>query len=82
MDGELNPNHPVTIEVHDHQHKIAALLMVKMGVTKTVITLDEIHKLEGLNIAIHPDDRVGIQLFLVSDKDADRLARKEGGLPV
>jgi len=56
--------------------------MVKMGVTKTVITLDEIHKLEGLNIAIHPDDRVGIQLFLVSDKDADRLARKEGGLPV
>ena len=32
MSDELNPNHPATREVHDHWHKIAALMMFKMGV--------------------------------------------------
>lgn len=82
---ELNPNHPVTMEVHDHWHKIAALLMMKFGLVATKITTEEIARLgeSGMNIAIKPNDQEGcIELWLVSDAEAVKLARKEGGLPV
>jgi hypothetical protein len=79
---ELNPNHPVTRGIHDHWHKIAALVMVHFGVTQVTIPISELKQLEGLNICIHPDDEKGIQLLIVNDKEAARLARKEGGLPV
>lgn len=39
---ELNPNHPVTREVHDQWHKICFLLMRKMGVTEIAISPDEV----------------------------------------
>lgn len=78
----LNPNHPSVIAVHDHWHKIAALLMIQMGKTKTIITPQEIERLDGCNICIRFDDSKGIELFIVDDEEAVRLARKEGGLPV
>lgn len=82
MMTELNPNHPVTQAVHDHWHKIAALLMAKMGKRRIVIGPHEISNLEGQNITIRFDDSIGIELRLVSDEEAARLVRKEGGLPV
>jgi len=79
---ELNPNHSTTIAVHEHWHKIAALLMGHFGVTQVVIHPEEIEKLDGSNIAIRIDDAKGIELFIVDNEEAERLARKEGGLPV
>ena len=81
---ELNPNHKATQAAHDHWHKIAALMMWKMGVREYVITPDEVKCAfdEQLNIAIQFDDVIGVRLFLVDDEAAVALARKEGGLPV
>jgi len=82
--SELTPNHPVTKEVHEQWHKIAALMMVKFGKTKVIITPDEVFKAfkADLNITVRFNDEVGIELTLVDSKEAERLAREEGGLPV
>ena len=78
----LNSNHPAVIAANDRWHKIAALLMIQMGKKKTIITLEEIERLDGCNICIRFNDPTGIELFIVDDEEAARLARKEGGLPV
>ena len=84
MSDQLNPNHPVTKEVHEHWHKIAALMMFKMGVKKYVISPDEVFRAfkEDLNITVKFSDEQGIILTLVDSTEAERLVRKEGGLPV
>jgi hypothetical protein len=82
---EINPNHPVTMAVHDHWHKIALLLMLKMGKPRVVITPAEIQQLLYSNIGgitIRTDDEIGIILEIVTPEKAEELARKEGGLPV
>ena len=81
---ELNPNHRATQAAHDHWHKIAALLMFKMGKKNVTITTQEINSAfnEQLNISVQFDDEVGILLRLVDDKEAMELARREGGLLV
>ena len=83
---ELNPNHPVTQSVHDQWHKIVALLMAKIGSRRVVISPDEVKRFaeegDGNNITIRFDDCLGIELRLVSDNEAVRLARQERGLPV
>jgi hypothetical protein len=87
---ELNPNHPVTREVHDHWHKLCALALHKLGVSKVSITSADIEsfsrKWVGRNgqdgaITVHPTGNV-LTLELVNGDDAARIARKEGGLPV
>lgn len=84
--SELNPNHPVTREMHEQWHKICILLMRKMGVREVVISVDEVVRMaeddEGCAITIRADDFRGIILQIVSPGEAERLARKEGGLPV
>jgi hypothetical protein len=78
---ELNPNHPVTREVHDLWHKIAAVLLRKMGKKTLEITLDDLKGLDGTCIVA--DTRGGaFKLHLVGMEEAEKLARKEGGLPV
>lgn len=81
---ELNPNHKVVRQAHDHWHKIAALIMVKLGKTELQITMDDVRKLEGGNTNIVLDARgeseTGIlTVRIVDDKTAAELARKEGG---
>lgn len=83
--NELNPNHPVTQEVHDHWHKIAFMLMRKMGKDRVVITPQEVERFandDGGAITIRFDDTIGAELRIVSCEEAGRLARSEGGLPV
>ena len=82
--SELNPNHPVTREPHDHWYKIAALILWRLGKKRFIITPDEVYKAfkEDLNITVRFSDEVGIELTLVDSKEASRLARKEGGLAV
>ena len=79
---ELNPNHPVTGQMHDHWHKIAALLMLHFGKNKVVISTNEVSQMQGKNITIRFDDEIGIELCIVGDEEAAAIARREGGLPV
>jgi hypothetical protein len=80
---ELNPNHPVTRTMAGQWHKIVALLMVKFGQSHIEISVDEITKaLAGDMKAVTIRERDNaIVLELVSMKEAERLAREEGGLP-
>lgn len=83
--SELNPNHPATQAVHDHWHKICALMMIKFGLRTLTIPPDEVKRALNmdLNIAIRFDDEKGIELFLVDDAETAKItARREGGLPV
>jgi hypothetical protein len=80
-----NPNHPVSQSVEGQWHKIAAMLVSRTGKRRLVITLAEVEKLanapEGINITVRFDDSQGIVLTLVTDAEAERLAKEEGGLP-
>lgn len=87
---ELNPNHPVTREVHDHWHKLCALALHKLGVSKVTISSADIEafsrKWAGRNgqdgaITVQPKGDL-LTLELVNGDDAAELARKAGGLPV
>lgn len=80
--SEFNPNHPITAQVHDQWHKLCAILMARQGLTEVEIKPSDIALLtEGT--AIVADARGGrFVLRLVDQKEAERLARKEGGLPV
>ncbi len=41
---ELNPNHPAAMGVHDHWHKICALMMLKLGLTTMTISREEVER--------------------------------------
>jgi len=79
---ELNPNHPTTSKMHDHWHKIAAMLVNRIPGKQTTITLDEVMKLGADNVAITMKETVaGIELRIVSMEEGERFAKQEGGLP-
>ncbi|MGH6624151.1 MAG: hypothetical protein ACREBN_09275 [Burkholderiaceae bacterium] len=80
MASELNPNHPVTWAMRDQWHKIAALIMHKLGEDSLVITVDDIESLgEGMAVAVQ--EKVdGIHVDLVTMDAAVDLARLNGGL--
>lgn len=80
---ELNPNHPVVQQAHDHWHKLCALVMLKLGRPHVVITMADVMKLgDDCNAVTIQELDDGIHLRLVSMEEGNRLARKEGGLPV
>lgn len=82
--NELNPNHPVTQQVREQWHKLCALVLFKTGATEIKITSSDIERLResGMaNITVRPEGDV-ITLSFVSDSEAARLARHEGGLPI
>lgn len=61
-------------------HKIAALIMVKQGLTELDITLSDIAKMArgDVNIVVHDrGDRLVVKIL--DDKAAQELARKQGG---
>lgn len=81
---ELNPNHGVTVEIREEWYKLCAILLFKSGRTEAQITVDDIERFtnSGLaNITVRAKGDV-ITLALVSDAEAARLVRKEGGLPI
>ena len=80
---ELNPNHPVTSEMHDHWHKLCAILMLKMKAQSIEITEADVRALGDNEHAICMDQRGGrFVLRMMTMKEAQTLARNEGGLPV
>lgn len=78
---ELNPNHPVTQAIHDHWHKIAAILMKRLGARRVTITSSDIDAIAGENIAIRFNEHT-IDVRLISLDEAQAMASAEGGLSV
>lgn len=81
---ELNPNHAVTRAAHDQWHKIAALILVKLGIKEVKIGREDVDKLTAGNVNIVLDARKETEtgfmtIRIVDDKTAMELARKEGG---
>lgn len=79
----MNPNHPVTSSFREQWYKIAALLLFKSGAAEAAITVADIERFAESGIANITMRATGniITLALVSDAEAARLARQEGGLP-
>lgn len=81
---ELNPNHPVTQQARDQWYKICALLMHKAGLRQITITeadIDTFNDSGRCNIILDAKiDR--LVLSIVDDKEAHRVSREHGGLPV
>jgi N-glycosylase/DNA lyase len=83
---ELNPNNKVVRTARDHWHKIAAMIMVKLGKTELDFTIEDVNKIAAGNVNIVLDARdeskTGIfKVRIVDDKTAAELARQEGGRP-
>lgn len=77
----LNPNHPMVRKVDEQWHKLCALAMIAMGTDHVTITAREVHAMAaGIFITIQEDDS-GLHIRLVSEAEAHRLARENGGLP-
>ena len=82
---ELNPNHPATIAARDIWHKIAYMLMRKLGKSRVVIAPHELKQFfddDGDAITIRFDDNIGVELRIVDANEAEELVRREGGLAV
>ena len=80
---ELNPNHPMTAKLRDNDlwYKLAAILVNREPEHKTLITMAEAQRIAGTAIVVK-ETPAGIELAVVSMVEAERLAKKEGGLPV
>jgi hypothetical protein len=74
---ELNPNHPMTAGVHDHWYKLAAMLVNRIPGQRTVITEDEIRRMDGKAITMK-ETAAGIELRIVTMEEGERLANEEG----
>ena len=81
--SELNPDHPMTRKMHTEWHKIVAILMHKLGKKRAEITLADLDSFarSGLGAVTIREQNEVIHLELVSMKEAERLAREEGGIP-
>jgi hypothetical protein len=82
--NEINPNHPVTREVHNEWHKIVALMMIHFGIKEFFITEKMIMDLPR-DIAVVFDSRVGIGdpvVRIAQLSEVMKRVKKEGGLPV
>lgn len=84
--SELNPNHPVTASVHDHWHKVVALLLHKFDLGEVVITASDLDDLArefagGMPAVLIHDKADGMHLKIVTEAEAMALAREHGGLP-
>lgn len=76
---ELNPNHAATQQLHDHWHKMVAILLHRYG--DVVITLEEIHAMPVDVAVVFQELNDGLHLSLIDGPAAMELARREGGLP-
>jgi len=91
LDGEINPNHPMTRFAREQWHKVAALLMQKMEAEHKIpglpdyeveITVGEIERLTERNLAVVIQER-NKRLFirLMPMEAGEKLAREHGGMP-
>lgn len=84
--AEMNPNHGVTQELHDQWHKVAMVLLNKLGKKQIKITMQDVQDLTKIFPGEQPvimfnakDDH--ILLEIISFSEAEKLAKQVGGLP-
>jgi hypothetical protein len=77
---ELNPNHSTTQAVREHWHKLAAILMAKLGLDHVVITLADLERIPSNHFIVVQELSDGLHLRFVDEKTAHKLARDHGGL--
>jgi len=77
---ELNPNNPVARAASGQWHKIAALIMHKLGVTHVEIRAEDSDALtaKGLNIGI-ADDKGYMEIFLLTPEQTKAMLKKHKG---
>lgn len=86
LDGEINPNHPVTQEFRELWFKLCAILVARNG-TETLVTAEEVERWSTAYpdhvIVVKPVGEQGRNLLLaiVTRQEGERLAGEEGGLP-
>ena len=80
---ELNPKHRMTKAMHDHWHKLLAIVMAKQGLNHVTIGSDDLKLLQDGNQCIVVKDGENgdglIHLRLVSMEEGERLAKQEAG---
>jgi hypothetical protein len=78
----LNPNHPVTDALSDQWHKILMAVFIKLGLDEIVITNEDVLAIGDYQHAImahaKPD---GLHIAVITEQEAQLLARQHGGLP-
>ncbi len=75
---ELNPHHPVTELLHDSWHKIAFVLMKRLGQKEIVITARELAAAVSgplKNIIAH-DKHDGLHIILATEAEAQDALRR------
>lgn len=86
---ELNPNHHVTRSMHDQWHALCALVMAKFGADVVEITEADVAAFAARGpMAVVCHDGANprgapalMRLMLVTQAEAEQLARRAGGLP-
>ena len=79
----LDPNHPVSREIANHWHKIAALILWKLGRTELHISLEDVRAFGNAQryVVLHAQDE-SMAISLVDKEAGERLAAEAGGLPL
>lgn len=78
--SELNPNHEMTAAMREQWQKIAAVLVTKLGGGHIVLTAEDIMQYPSNSFMTIEEKEDGIHLRMVDQKEAERLAKEEGGL--
>lgn len=80
----LNPNHPVSQQADGQWHKLLAVVMLKQGLKKVELTIEDVKRVAAGNVNIVLDARGEAQsgkmtIRIVDDQEAERLAAEAGG---
>lgn len=73
----INPNHPTVKKLDGNWHKVAAFIMVELGVKRVLIRNETLDNTEPMAIAARPT-QAGLEFHIIPLKDAEALAKKEG----
>jgi hypothetical protein len=78
----INPNHPVTQSAEENWHKIVALLVLQAGGRMSISSSEIESLIDGPPSAVVVKyNRDSIDLWMVSEAEAQRMGREEGGMP-
>lgn len=76
---ELNPDHPVTKQIHDHWHTLCLMIMRKLGIKEVIITEQDFIGVEPgtLNISIQ-ELADGMHVRVMSNQEMLAFLEEEG----
>lgn len=78
---ELNPDHPVTQEMHTEWHKILAIVMRKLGINKVSIMLEDVQSLANdvqMPVVIAHSRKESLDIILTTEAEALMYANERG----